>query len=69
MRMGDCMDWLADSVGLPRAPRITWAQAQATLSPMTLSFWAESRRLSNERLKRELRVRLRYPTLASAALR
>jgi hypothetical protein len=30
---------------------------------MLLSFMSESRRLSNERLKRELRLRLRYPTV------
>jgi hypothetical protein len=30
---------------------------------MLLSFMRESRRLVNERMKRELRVRLRYPTV------
>jgi hypothetical protein len=30
---------------------------------MTLSFMGESRRLSNRRMKRELRLRLRHPTL------
>jgi hypothetical protein len=29
---------------------------------MLLSFMSESRRLANDRMKRELRVRLRYPT-------
>ena len=29
---------------------------------MLLSFMSESRRLSNDRMKRELRARLRYPT-------
>jgi hypothetical protein len=28
-----------------------------------LSFMGESRRLSNQRLKRELRLELRYPTV------
>jgi hypothetical protein len=31
---------------------------------MQLSFMSESRRLDNTRLKRELRLRLRYPTVA-----
>ena len=31
---------------------------------MLLSFMSESRRLANARMKRELRVRLRYPTPA-----
>jgi hypothetical protein len=30
---------------------------------MTLSFMSESRRIDNRRLKRELRLRLRYPTV------
>ena len=30
---------------------------------MLLSFMSESRRLDNRRLKRELRLRLRYPTV------
>ena len=29
---------------------------------MLLSFMSETRRLSNDRMKRELRARLRYPT-------
>jgi hypothetical protein len=32
------------------------------MSAMQLSFWSESRRLDNSRLKRELRLALRYPT-------
>jgi hypothetical protein len=30
---------------------------------MLLSFMSESRRLSNRRLKRELRLRLKYPSV------
>jgi hypothetical protein len=30
---------------------------------MLLSFMSESRRMDNARLKRELRLRLRYPTV------
>jgi len=33
-----------------------------------LSFMSESRRLRNERLKSELRLRLRYPTVAEGLL-
>jgi hypothetical protein len=36
------------------------------MTPMQLSFLSESRRLSNRRLKQELRVTLRYPTIGSA---
>jgi nucleoside-diphosphate-sugar epimerase len=34
---------------------------QAALSPMARSFWGESKRVDNRRIKTELGVRLRYP--------
>ena len=61
LKMGDHFDRVADRFGLPRPPRLTRAAARAQLSPMQLSFMSESRRLSNRRLKEELRLRLRYP--------
>ncbi len=64
VKMGDYFDLAADLCGLPRPPRISRAQAREQLSPMLLSFMSESRRLHNTRLKRELRVRLLYPTVA-----
>jgi hypothetical protein len=33
------------------------------LPPMMLSFMSESRRLDNQRLKQELRLLLRYPSV------
>ena len=66
LKMGDYFDLVADCSGLPRPPRLTREQARAQLSPMTLSFMSESRRLHNRRMKRELRLRLRYPTVQSA---
>lgn len=63
LTMGDYFDLAADLCGLPRPPRITRAEAGARLSPMLLSFMSESRRLDNQRLKRELRLSLRYPTV------
>jgi nucleoside-diphosphate-sugar epimerase len=60
--MGDYFDLAADLAGLPRPERITRAQAAERMSVMQLSFWSESRRLANERLKRELSLSLRYPT-------
>jgi nucleoside-diphosphate-sugar epimerase len=64
LRMGDYFDLAADLSGLPRPARISRVQAQEMLSPMVLSFMSESRRLHNQRLKRELRVKLRYPTVS-----
>ncbi len=61
--MGEWFDKLADAFGLPRPPRLSRAAAQTAVSPTLLSFMNESRRLDNGRLKRELRLRLRYPTV------
>jgi len=63
MKMGDYFDLAADLEGLARPPRVGPQQARAQLSPMQLSFMSESRRLVNVRLKGELRLRLRYPTV------
>lgn len=63
LKMGDYFDLAADLYGLARPPRISREQAQTELPASLLSFMSESRRLSNRRLKRELRLRLRYPTV------
>ena len=68
LKMGDYFDLAADLYGLPRPPRIGLAEAPSHLSPERLSFMQESRRLDNTRLKRELRLRLRYPTPATGLL-
>jgi nucleoside-diphosphate-sugar epimerase len=60
--MGDYFDLAADLAGLTRPERITRTEAAERMGPMQLSFWSESRKLSNQRLKRELRLSLRYPT-------
>jgi nucleoside-diphosphate-sugar epimerase len=64
LKMGDYFDLAADLYGLPRPPRVARSSAQDALPLMLLSFMSESRRLDNNRLKQELRVRLRYPTVA-----
>ena len=63
MKMGDYFDRVADAAALPRPPRLERAALAAAVSPMMLSFMSESRRLTNGRLRRELRVRLAYPTV------
>ena len=65
IKMGDYVDLAADLYGLPRPHRIGREEAQAQLSLSLLSFMGESRRLDNTRLKRELRVLLRHPTVAT----
>jgi nucleoside-diphosphate-sugar epimerase len=64
LAMGDYFDLLADTFGLPRPPRFSRAEAAERLSPLTLSFMGESRRLGNRRMKTELRLRLAYPTVS-----
>jgi nucleoside-diphosphate-sugar epimerase len=68
LRMGDYFDLAADLCSLPRPPRISRAEAATQLSPLQLSFMSESRRLDNRRLKRELKLRLRYPTVAEGLI-
>jgi nucleoside-diphosphate-sugar epimerase len=69
MKMGDYFDAVADAFGLERPPRVARAKLAAEVSPIKLSFMAESRRMRNERIKRELGVRLRYPDAAAAVAR
>ena len=63
MKMGEYFDLAADLYGLPRPPRVARSTAQDELPLMLLSFMGESRRLENARLKGELRMNLRYPTV------
>jgi nucleoside-diphosphate-sugar epimerase len=63
MKMGEYFDAVARAHGLPPAPRLQRDALRAAVSPMLWSFMSESRRLENRRLRRELRVRLRWPTV------
>lgn len=63
MKMGEYFDLVADRMGLPRPPRVRRAEAAGRISPVLLSFMSESRRLVNRRMKAELAIRLRYPTV------
>ncbi|SEA81076.1 SDR family oxidoreductase [Variovorax sp. YR216] len=65
IKMGDYVELAARLYGMPPPPRIAREEAQAQLPLSLLSFMGESRRLDNTRLKRELRIRLRYPTVES----
>ena len=61
IKMGDWFDLLATRHNLPRPKRITRAEAQTQMPENLLSFLNESRRVSNKRVKRELRVKLEFP--------
>ncbi|MDH5446766.1 MAG: SDR family oxidoreductase [Gammaproteobacteria bacterium] len=54
---------LADFFGLPRPPEVDWAEAERSISPGMLSYLRESRRLDTQRMRQELGVELRYPSL------
>jgi nucleoside-diphosphate-sugar epimerase len=68
LKMGDYFDLAARLCGLPAPRRISRDQAREQLSPMLLSFMSESRRLDNQRMKRELRIALRYPTVETGLI-
>ena len=65
MTLGDYLDQVAARLALPRPPRHSRAELARTLSEVRMSFMRESRRLDTRLLKRELRVRLQWPTVAA----
>ena len=68
LKMGDYFDLAANLYGLPRPPRVPRSLAQEQLPLSLLSFMGESRRLVTTRMVRELRLRLRYPTVREGLL-
>jgi nucleoside-diphosphate-sugar epimerase len=68
LRMGEYFDFVADVFDMERPPRVSRAEAAARLSATALSFMRESRRLSNVRMKAELGMKLRYPTVLSGIM-
>jgi nucleoside-diphosphate-sugar epimerase len=64
LKMGEYFDNVADAFGLSRVPRISRAEAKRVLPETLLSFMNESRRLTNRRMKLELKVKLSYSTVS-----
>ena len=56
----DVIAHAARLLGLPVPPAVPFEEAE--LSAMARSFYAESKRVANRRIREELTVRLRYPT-------
>ena len=56
----DVVAYAAKLLGLPVPPDLDFGTAN--LTPMTRSFYSESKRVSNSRMKEDLGVRLAYPT-------
>jgi nucleoside-diphosphate-sugar epimerase len=63
LKIGDYLDLVADGFGLDRPERIARSAAEMRIEPGMFSFMSESRQLANRRVKRELRLTLRYPTV------
>jgi len=58
----DVIAYGAELLGLPTPPLEAYAAAEPTLSEMAKSFYRDSKRVRNDRMKRELGVALAYPT-------
>ncbi len=56
----DVVAYAADLLGVPPPPAVAFADAD--LSPMARSFYADNKRVSNARLHQELGVTLKFPT-------
>jgi nucleoside-diphosphate-sugar epimerase len=63
MKMGDYFDLVADHFYLTRPPRVARADAVRQIAAPLLSFMSESRRIRNDKAKRELGWALRYPSV------
>jgi len=59
----DVIAYAAELLGVPVPPAIPFDEADMT--PMARSFYAESKRVRNDRIQEELGVRLRYPDYRS----
>ncbi len=55
----DVIAYACDLLGVKPPPLVPIAEAE--LSPMAQSFYADSKRVSNEKIKRDLQIRLQYP--------
>lgn len=62
-KVGDWFCALAKTAGLPLPQAYNKEVLKPLLSPLQWSFMSESRRLSNKKIKRELGIVLRYPSV------
>lgn len=58
----DVIALACELLGRPVPPLVSYDEAAARMSDMARSFYAENRRVRNERIKRELGVTLKYPS-------
>jgi len=53
----------ADRLGYPRQPQVSMEEARRVMSPLMLSYVAESRVVDNTRMLERLNITLKYPTM------
>ena len=58
----DVIGHAAELLGVETPPATPFEEAKRAMSPMAVSFYAESKRVSNARMKRDLGVELIYPS-------
>jgi nucleoside-diphosphate-sugar epimerase len=58
----DIVTYAAGLLGIEPPPLIPWEEAEKTMTPMARSFYLETKRVRNDRIKRDLGVELRFPT-------
>lgn len=63
--MTDYFNAVAEAFALPLPPQVTMAAAKECMPPLLLSYFSESRRLDNQRMRARLGGNLLYPDLAS----
>jgi nucleoside-diphosphate-sugar epimerase len=59
---GDPIVFAADLLGVTPPAEIAFEEARKTMTPFAISFYGESKRVRNDRIKSVLGVSLRYPT-------
>ncbi|KAF1328004.1 Nad-dependent epimerase/dehydratase, partial [Globisporangium splendens] len=60
--------YACELLNLPMVPSQTWEEAEATMSAMAKTFYAESKITKNDRIKNELGVKLIYPSYREGLL-
>src|SRR5918994_385584 len=59
---GEVVAFACELLGKPVPPAVPWDEVAPSMSAMARSFYAENRRMRNDKIKNELGVVLRYPT-------
>jgi nucleoside-diphosphate-sugar epimerase len=65
---GDPIVFAANLLGVAPPPEIAFEEAKKSMSEFAISFYGESKRVKNERIKSVLGVKLRYPTYREGLL-